>query len=39
MKRPVRDTGYHVKITTGDSSVLIIKNIEPDALTEDMFVF
>ena len=39
MKHHLVDTGHHVKITAGDGSVLIIKNIEPDDLTSDMFLF
>lgn len=39
MKHHVVDTGDHVRITAGDGSVLVIRNVEPDALTEDMFVF
>jgi serralysin len=39
MKHHVTDTGDPIKISADDGSVLVILNLEPDALARDMFVF
>lgn len=39
MKHHVSDSGAHIKIAAADGSVLTIRNFEPNALTEDMFIF
>lgn len=39
MKHHTVDTGDHIRITADDGSALIIRDFEPGALTEDMFVF